>query len=124
MKNLVKAFCVSLFLISTLWLGGCSSQELGQFMGQMAGAVVDGALAGLGNTEPDNTFQNLFGEAGAQAGLESEAQRSGVNLAAIPAEWKSPEGRLAKNDQGLFCYVMGDDFLYWDPNEKCWKAKD
>ena len=125
----MKGFkCFSLLLIATLWFSGCASQEMGQFFGGMAGAVLEGTVAGLAGTEPDGSITALFAQLGAAAGLENEARQAGVNLVLVPANWRGSGGKLTgqlvKDERGRFCYVLGEDYLVWDPAEKCWLAED
>ena len=120
-------FVVPLILLFCL-LSGCANPEMQQFLGQLAGAAVDGAVAGLTNTEPTNAFSNLGGQMGYAAGIENQAKQMGVDLHKLPKDWLPTEDatcmRLVKSSNGKICYFFGDDHLAWDPATQSWYAED
>ena len=113
-----------LFALALFCLSGCSGVEVAHFAGSMVGAALDGAEAGLTNTQPSNKYQEMFAAAAVQDVLQREAQEAGVNVSLIPAEWQSPDGQLVKDNRGMFCYYLGDDHLVWKSAEKCWSTED
>jgi hypothetical protein len=116
-------------LLLVILLAGCSGQTAGSFIGGMAGAVCDGVVCGITGADPENqnTFTNAFSEAGALHGLQSDAQKYGVDLNKIPKEWvpeQVSDIRLEKRADGTVCYWLGNDHLVWNATDKCWVAED
>ena len=96
-------------LVLVILLAGCSGQTAGSFMGGMVGAVCDGVVGGVTGADPEtqNTFTNAFSEAGALQGLQSDAEKLGVDLNKIPPEWmpqQMADVKLEKRADGKVCY--------------------
>ena len=118
-----------LTLLLVILLAGCSGQTTGSLMGSMVGAVCDGVVCGLTGADPDtqNTFTNAFSEQGAMKGLQSDAEKLGVDLNKIPPEWmpqQMADVKLEKRADGKICYYLGNDHLVWNPTDKCWITED
>jgi hypothetical protein len=123
----MKTYLLQLFMI--ILLVGCSGQTAGSFMGGMVGAVCDGVVCGVTGADPEtqNTFTNAFSEAGALHGLQSDAQKYGVDLSKIPQEWvpqQVSDIRLEKRSDGVVCYWLGDDHLVWNATTSAWVTED
>jgi hypothetical protein len=116
-------------LMLVILLAGCSGQTAGSFMGGMVGAVCDGVVCGLTGADPEtqNTYTNAFSELGALHGMQSDAQKLGVDLNKVPKEWmpqQMADVRLEKRSDGKVCYWLGNDHLVWDPVNNCWMTED
>jgi len=122
MKGSHKILLMSLLPLVIFCFIGCSSVEVAHLTGSMVGAVFDGAEAGINNTQPGTKYQQMFAAAAVQDVLQSEAREAGVGT--VPAEWQGHEGHWDKDAQGHFCWYRGEDYIYWDGSQQCWKAKD
>jgi len=117
-------------LLLVILLAGCSTPTGGSIAGALMGAVADGVVAGITGEEPDSTFSDAFSTLGRMQGLQSQANKLGVDLNKIPSDWVPKDAetlatvRLEKRADGIVCYWLGDDHLIWNPSENCWIAED